>query len=122
MCPANCGRRTALYLTQGGYQRRNPLANLPAPPKGYLWDFAKRANLSYRSYGEVAEWEEQGVKMAATVPGLDDHIHPTYPPFDLAIPDAKRIEIFAEEFKQFVAAGTVPRLSILRLPRDHTNG
>ena len=38
------------------------------------------------------------------------------------IPDTKRIEIFAEEFRRFVAAGTVPRLSILRLPRDHTSG
>src|SRR5207237_4008108 len=45
-----------------------------------------------------------------------------YPPFDMAIPDVKRIEIFAAEFKQFVADGTVPRLSILRLPRDHTSG
>ena len=50
-----------------------------------------------------------GRKMVASVPGLDGHIHPTYPPFDMAIPDVKRIEVFAEEFKQFDAAGTVPR-------------
>src|SRR5262245_62373279 len=40
----------------------------------------------------------------------------------MAIPDVKRVEIFAEEFRQFVAKGTVPRLSIIRLPRDHTSG
>src|SRR6185436_18714900 len=83
---------------------------------------AKRAGISYRSYGEFAEWEVRGQKMAASVPGLDGHIHLTYPPFDMAIPDMKRVEIFAEEFKQFVEKGTVPRLSILRLPRDHTSG
>src|SRR4029079_7282106 len=33
-----------------------------------------------------------------------------------------RIEIFAAEFKEFVAKGTVPRLTIIRLPRDHTSG
>jgi DNA-binding beta-propeller fold protein YncE len=122
MWPANYGRREGLYLSEGGYKMRNPFGNIAAPPKGYLWDFARRANVTYRSYGEFAEWAERGVRMGASVPGLDDHIHPTYPPFDLAIPDGKRVEIFAQEFQAFVANGTVPRLSILRLPRDHTNG
>ena len=115
MWPANYGRREGLYLSEGGYKMRNPFGNIAAPPQGYLWDFAKRANVSYRSYGEFAGWESPG-KMAASVPGLDGHIHPSYPPFDMNISDTKRIEMFAEEFKQFVAAGTVPRLSILRLP------
>lgn len=122
MWPANYGRREGLYLSEGGYKMRNPFGNIAAPPQGYIWDFAKRANVSYRSYGEFAEWEERGVKMGATVPGLDDHIHPTFPPFDLAIPDQKRVQIFADEFNQFVAKGTVPHLTIIRLPRDHTNG
>src|SRR4029079_2166091 len=100
MWPANYGRREGLYLSEGGYKMRNPFGNIAAPPRGYLWDFAKRANVSYRSYGEFAEWETPNVKMAATVPGLDDHIHPTFPPFDMAIPDMKRIEIFAAEFKE----------------------
>jgi len=122
MWPANYGRREGLYLSEGGYKMRNPFGNISAPPQGYLWDFAKRANVSYRSYGEFAGWDRPGGKMVASVPGLDGHIHPTFPPFDMAISDVKRIEIFAEEFKQFVAAGTVPRLSIIRLPRDHTSG
>jgi YVTN family beta-propeller protein len=123
MWPANYGRREGLYLSEGGYKMRNPFGNIAAPAHGYIWDFAKRANVSYRTYGEFAEWEVGGSeKMAATVPGLDDHVHPTYPPFDLAIPDEKRIQIFAQEFNQFVAKGTVPQLTIIRLPRDHTNG
>jgi YVTN family beta-propeller protein len=120
--PANYGRREGLYLSEGGYKMRNPFGNIAAPAQGYLWDYAKRANLSYRSYGEFAGWDGSGRKMVASVPGLDGHVHPTYPPFDMAIPDVKRIEIFAEEFKQFVASGSVPRLNILRLPRDHTSG
>ncbi len=120
--PANYGRREGLYLSEGGYKMRNPFGNIAAPAQGYIWDFAKRANVSYRSYGEFAGWDRSGGKMVASVPGLDGHIHPTFPPFDLAIPDVKRIEIFADEFKQLVASGTVPRLSIIRLPRDHTSG
>jgi len=120
--PSNYGRREGLYLSEGGYKMRNPFGNIAAPARGYLWDFAKRANVSYRSYGEFAEWETPGVKMVATVPGLDNHVNPTYPPFDLAIPDEKRVQIFADEFKRFVDSGTVPQLNIIRLPRDHTNG
>ena len=122
MWPANYGRREGLYLSEGGYKMRNAFGNIAAPPKGYIWDSAKRANLSYRSYGEFAALDPASGKMVATVPGLDGHVHPTYPTFDLEIPDAKKIAIFADEFKQFVEKGTVPRLSIIRLPRDHTNG
>ena len=122
MWPANYGRREGLYLSEGGYKMRNPFGNIAAPPQGYIWDFAKRANVSYRSYGEFAAWESPGGVMTASVPGLDGHIHPRYPPFDMAIPDVNRIELFAQEFKDFVQKGTVPRLSILRLPRDHTSG
>ena len=122
MWPANYGRREGLYLSEGGYKMRNPFGNIAAPAQGYIWDYAKRANVSYRSYGEFAGWDRPGGTMVASVPGLDGHIHPSFPPFDMAIPDVKRIEVFAQEFKQFVAAGTVPRLSILRVPRDHTSG
>jgi len=122
MWPANYGRREGLYLSEGGYKMRNPFGNIAAPPQGYIWDFAKRAGVSYRSYGEFAEREGPNAPMVATVPGLDDHVHPTFPPFDMNIPDVKRIQIFAEEFNQFVAKGTVPRLTIIRLPRDHTSG
>jgi len=124
MWPANYGRREGLYLSEGGYRMRNPFGNIAAPPMGYLWDFAKRAGLSYRSYGEFVSWEPSGPgkTLVATVPGLDGHVHPSYPPFDMTQPDVKKVEIFAEEFNRFVQQGTVPRLSIIRLPGDHTSG
>jgi DNA-binding beta-propeller fold protein YncE len=120
--PANYGRREGLYLSEGGYKMRNPFGNIAAPPRGYLWDFAKRANVSVRSYGEFVGWQQRGGPIVASVPGLDGLVHPTYPPFDLTIPDMKRVDIWAEEFKQFDETGTVPRLSIVRLGGDHTNG
>jgi YVTN family beta-propeller protein len=122
MWPANYGRREGLYLSEGGYKMRNPFGNIAAPAQGYLWDAAKRANVTFRSYGEFTGWERRGAPVVASVPGLDGHVNSAYPPFDLTIPDARRIDIWSEEFKQLEAAGTLPRLSIVRLGGDHTSG
>jgi hypothetical protein len=118
----NYGRREGLYLSEGGYRMRNPFGNITAPSQGYLWDYAKRANVSYRSYGEFVGWERRGGDVVASVPGLDGHVNTKFPPFDLMIPDMRRVEIWAEEFKQMDAAGTVPQLNIIRIGGDHTNG
>jgi len=60
--------------------------------------------------------------MEASVPGLRGHVHPSYPPFDLRIPDARRLGVWLEEFHRFEASGDLPRLSIIRLGNDHTAG
>jgi hypothetical protein len=56
------------------------------------------------------------------VPGLVAHIHPTYPPWDLLVPDNKRVDVWLEEFRQFEKNGGLPGLSIIRLGDDHTAG
>ncbi|PYR91222.1 MAG: hypothetical protein DMF84_18135 [Acidobacteria bacterium] len=122
MWPANYGRREGIYLSEGGYKMRNAYGNIAAPLQGYIWDFAKRANVSVRSYGEFGTWEGNTPPVTATVPGLDGLVHPTFPPFDLSIPDNRRVDIWLEEFKQFEQNGDLPRLSILRLGGDHTQG
>ena len=99
MWPANYGRREGLYLSEGGYKVRNAFGNIAAPPQGYIWDFAKRANVSVRSYGEFGAWAEKGGEVTATVPGLEGLVHPSYPPFDLSIPDSRRMDIWLEEFE-----------------------
>ena len=120
MWPANYARREGLYLSEGGYKMRNPFGNITAPARGYLWDSAKRADVTYRSYGEFTT--RSGGTVVATVPGLDGHINTEYPPYDLSTPDNRRIDAFEQEFKQLDERGTVPRLTILRLGNDHTNG
>jgi len=127
--PMNYGRKEARYLSEGGGAMRNAYGNLAAGPRGYIWDAAARKNVSYRSYGEFSipgeevRWEE-GMKPPynGSVPGLKDHVHPTYPPFNLSIPDNKRIDVWLEEFKEFEKNGNLPRLNILRLGNDHTAG
>jgi DNA-binding beta-propeller fold protein YncE len=125
--PTNYGRRGGVYLSEGGFGDRNPYGNLSAPSDGYLWDFATRAGVSVRSYGEFAQWAgpagPDGVRrVQESVPGLKGLVHPTYPPYDLSIPDNQRIDIWLEEFRRYETQGGLPRLNIIRLGNDHTYG
>jgi YVTN family beta-propeller protein len=131
--PMNYGRRGAKYLSEGGGENRNAYGNITAPAQGYIWDACRRAGLSVRSYGEFAvRYAEarthdtgrdsgQG-DVTAAVPGLEGLVHPSYPPWDLMVPDNKRVDVWLEEFRKFEAEGGLPRLSILRLGNDHTSG
>ena len=128
--PTNYASRGAAYLSEGGGQMRNAYGNVSAPMNGYLWDAAARANVTYRSYGEFTHWEPGTpadraagrVKAIASVPGLVGHFNQHYPPWDLLIPDGRRVDVWKQEFDADVVRGQVPALSIIRLGNDHTNG
>jgi YVTN family beta-propeller protein len=124
--PTNYGGRGGRYLSEGGGQMRNAYGNLAAPSQGYIWDAARRANLTVRSYGEFVQhgtdFEDKVSPLKATVPGLEGLVHPEFPPFDMDITDQVRADIWLKEFRQFEQNGKLPRLSIIRLPRDHTAG
>jgi hypothetical protein len=118
------GGRGGDYLSEGGGPRRNAYGNVTAPQGGYLWDACNRAGVSVRSYGEFVTRDE-GIETGpvhASVPGLEGKIHPDYPPYDLSIPDNRRVDVWLEEFRKFEKSGGLPGLSILRLPGDHTSG
>ncbi len=129
--PMNYAGRGGEYLSEGRGEMRNPYGNVTAPARGYLWDACARAGVSYRSYGEFGhratdpgkhdEGSRSG-QVIASVPGLEGHISPTYPTWDLDIPDGKRVDAWLEEFREFEANGNLPSLSIFHLPNDHTAG
>ncbi|HEY6892735.1 MAG TPA: alkaline phosphatase family protein [Rhodanobacteraceae bacterium] len=120
------GGRGGQYLGEGGGLLRSPFGNIAAPPQGYLWDFARRAAVSVRSYGEFVQHASKlangDVIEVESVPGLNGVISPSYSGWDLEITDNKRIDVWTQEFHQFEADGTLPQLSIVRLPNDHTSG
>src|SRR5574338_64544 len=128
--PTNYGGRGGRYLSEGGGPQRNAFGNVTAPPRGYIWDAVQRAGKTVRSYGEFAargfdpEWDrDAGVgEVTATVPGLRGMVHPKYPPYDLSVPDNRRIDIWLEEFREFEKNGRLPALNIVRLGGDHTAG
>jgi DNA-binding beta-propeller fold protein YncE len=122
MWPPNYSGKGGLYLTEGGWETRTKYGNISAPAEGWLWDFATRAGVSVRSYGEFGDWEKPGQTVKAQAPGLEGLMHPSYPPWDLSVPDTQRADIWLKEFREFEASGNLPRLSIIKLPNDHTSG
>jgi hypothetical protein len=96
---------------------------IASPANGYLWDRARQAGVSYRSYGEfVQAGKTSKDPNRSRVPALKDHIDPLYHPFDLGYADVKRADRLIEEIKRFETEGEMPRLQIVRLGNDHTVG
>jgi len=93
------------------------------PAEGYLWDRAREAGVSYRSYGEfINNGKTPNDPGRSRVTALQDHFDEWYRGFDLDYSDQKRADRFISELKRFEAEGEMPRLQIVRLPNDHTYG
>ncbi len=104
------------YPSEGGF----PIAT---PARGYLWDRAKAAGVTYRSYGEfVRNGPTPDAPGTARLPALRDHFDPHFRSFDMAYPDQRRADRFIAELHRFESAGAMPALQIIRLPNDHTSG
>jgi DNA-binding beta-propeller fold protein YncE len=97
------------------------------PTNGYIWDGAARAGLTLRNYGEfvgvAAEMEPTKLSLSTGMEGaLKGNTCPFYPGFDMDVLDNARVDIFLKEFRGFVKAKEMPRLTIVRLGNDHTAG
>jgi WD40 repeat protein len=104
------------YPSEGNF----PIAT---PAGGYLWDRARAAGVSYRSYGEFVSNGRTLEKPAHTrVKALEGHFDEWFRGFDLDYWDTNRAARFISELNRFERAGDMPRLQILRLPNDHTHG
>ena len=95
--------------------------------EGYIWDFAKRAGVSFRSYGEFADWAGTEARRHArrrgdACRGSKGQVHPTYPPYDLRSPTTSGSTSGSRSSGEFEANGELPRLIIMRLGNDHTSG
>jgi len=97
--------------------------DLATPAGGYLWDRAKEAGVSYRSYGEfVRNGKTTNAPGTTRVAALKDHFDPWFRSFDQDYPDQLRADRYIAELKRFEQEGDMPRLQIIRLPNDHTSG
>jgi sugar lactone lactonase YvrE len=115
------------------YSRRQGIddddeGSLSKAPSGYIWDMCKRHGVTYRNYGEYGGRVSQpdgSFKMEGRVPGLIGHMCPKY---DLRLEgkprmrDTENVDVFLEEFHEFVNSGTLPQLMIMSLGEDHTQG
>jgi DNA-binding beta-propeller fold protein YncE len=111
----NQGRKY-VYPSEGRFK-------IAEPVNGYLWDSAKKAGVTYRSYGEfVNNGKTTNDPATSLLSALKGHFDPGFRSFDMDYPDQSRADRFLSELKRFEREGDMPRLQILRLPNDHTSG
>ena len=129
--PTNYGSRGGRYLSEGGGKMRNAYGNVAAPLNGYIWDVVQARRRERAQLRRVRQPRRRTGGRTATpararssrrCPGSRGASTPTIRPYDLSIPDAKRVDIWLEEFRQFEQNGQLPRLNIIRLGNDHTAG
>jgi DNA-binding beta-propeller fold protein YncE len=104
------------YGGRGGdyvYEGQNKTA---WPKEGFIWDYCRRAGMSYRTYGEFAD------DFKPNIPALEGHFCPYYTSWDTNVKDTTRVSQWKREFDSLVVQNAVPRLNTLRLINDHTEG
>jgi YVTN family beta-propeller protein len=108
---------------------------------GFIWDAALRMKRTARVYGEYAprvegvagkqrtsllerwksgadfsrEWD-----VRSPIPALDKILAHQYPSYCLGIPDVVRAQLFLSDLKRWEREGSMPNLTILLLPSNHT--
>ena len=113
--PLYAGRYTIDDMSSGGGPH--------VPAGGYLWDAARRANVSFRDYGELADPDKARLgRWVADVPSLSGRIDPLYAGWNLDISDLERVKEWRRDLAARVADGTLPQLEFIWLPGDHTYG
>jgi YVTN family beta-propeller protein len=71
---------------------------------------------------EPTLYHQNTVQAEASVPAVSNYLIKNFPQFDLNIPDQFRVDLWVQDFKKDLAAGTVPAFSILWIMDDHTGG
>ena len=104
------------YGGRGGNYDAEGTRGIANPPKGFIWDYCKRAGVSYRTYGEFAD------DYKANIPVLENHFCQFYTSWDQSVRDTTRANQWKRDFDSLLAANALPQLSTLRIINDHTEG
>jgi Phosphoesterase family len=104
------------YGDRGGHYDAEGNREIASPDRGFLWDYCKRAGVSYRTYGEFAD------DYKPNIPVLKDHFCPYYTSWDQTVRDTTRANQWKRDFDSLVAVNALPGLNTLRIINDHTEG
>ena len=107
--PTDYGGRGGSYDAEGN----RAIAN---PTKGFIWDYCKRAGVSFRTYGEFADDYKANIKV------LENNFCPYFTSWDESVRDTTRFYQWKREFDSLLAENAVPRFNSLRFINDHTEG
>jgi len=108
--PTSYGGRGGFYPGEGKIEIANN-------KNGFLWDYCKRAGVTYRSYGEFISDAK-----TPSIPVLKDHFDKNYTGWDLTVRDTVRFHQWKRDFERLLAEDNVPQLNTLRFGNDHTEG
>lgn len=103
------GGRGGVYLGEGKVEIANP-------KNGFIWDYASRAGVTFRTYGEFADDGK------ANIPVLEGHVYAGYQDYNLSVKDSVRFHQWRHDFDSLLAINAVPQLNTMRFGNDHTEG
>ncbi|MEO8762937.1 MAG: bifunctional YncE family protein/alkaline phosphatase family protein [Ginsengibacter sp.] len=104
------------YGGRGGSYDGEGTRKIANNKNGFIWDYCKRAAVSYRTYGEFAD------DYKPNVPVLRDHFCPYFTSWDQHVRDTTRVGQWKRDFDSLVNIHALPQLNTIRLINDHTEG
>ncbi|MBS1666749.1 MAG: bifunctional YncE family protein/alkaline phosphatase family protein [Bacteroidetes bacterium] len=107
--PTSYGGRGGKYDAEGNREIANN-------KNGFIWENCKRAEVSFRTYGEFAD------DYKPNIPILKDHFCPYYTSWDQTVRDTTRVSQWKRDFDSLLSINALPQLSTLRIINDHTEG
>ncbi|GGH21008.1 bifunctional YncE family protein/alkaline phosphatase family protein [Mucilaginibacter phyllosphaerae] len=107
------------YGGRGGTYDYEGTRKIAYPRDGYIWDYCKRAGVSYRTYGEFVKDGEHG---GASLKSLQGHYCKQSPGFDMDVKDVTRVAIWKHDFDSLFTVNAVPQFNSIRISNDHTSG
>jgi YVTN family beta-propeller protein len=118
--PSHYAHRKGLY----DFEEQDVAA---VPPAGYLWTNAGAAGISIRNFGYMVNNKKGAAAGEEQITGVRDPVlrkvtNPMYRGFDLGYPDMERAKVFLKELAEYEKTGQMPRLIVMRLGNDHTEG
>ncbi len=115
------------YGRRGTHRYRHGEEKAALAPNGYLWTHAHAAGLSVRNYGffgvNIKGAPVDGVQVSEILdPVLKNASDYRYRAYDLNYRDTDRARAFLRDFAEHEKKGQWPRLILIRLGNNHTQG
>ena len=110
------------FKNYGEYIEYNTFVTPTGSTTEPLWIDFYNDVLAYECGAESELYNYNTVASHSPLPNLINATVQNYPQFDLGIPDQFRFDIWAQDFANDVANGTVPQLEFMWISSDHTGG
>ena len=111
------------YSGRGGGHLFDSSDSIANPPQGFLWDYAHRAGVTFRNYGQFMGWQgEGGLSLGHGLLRKPENYCHQFPGWDMSIQDVYREKTWEHDFDSLVSINAMRQLNIVYFPQDHTSG